>query len=137
MPFASISWLNRRARSPGRKGQSPGTLRTDCAPGRLAAAQSSAGEDSRERSLTIRNPVGDDRQAERREAPGIAIGAENEAVALRLEPLDDAGEDRAPADRAQRLVAAAHAPRQSAGKDDARRAGTSAVTPAAPGAPRA
>ena len=81
------------------------------------------GEDFRERSRMVRDPVGDDRQAERREAAGIAIGVESQAFALRLKPRDDAGENRAPADLAQRLVAAAHAPRQSAREHDARRAG--------------
>src|SRR6185312_16446641 len=77
------------------------------------------------------DPVGDDRQAERREAPRIAIGVENEAVALRLKPLDDAGENRAPTNLAQRLVAAAHSPREPAGQNDARRAGTRHARPLA------
>ena len=66
------------------------------------------GEDSCERSWEVLHAVGDDRQPERCEALGIAIGVDGQAFALRLEPGDDAGEDRAAADFAQGLVAAAH-----------------------------
>jgi hypothetical protein len=42
---------------------------------------------------------------------------------LRREPRNDAGENRSPANLAQRLVAAAHTPRQTTGKYHARRGG--------------
>ena len=72
-----------------------------------------------ERSGKIGDAVGNDRQAERRKARGIAIGVEDEAVALRLQPRDHAIEDGAAGDRAHRLVAAAHPPRQPAGEQHA------------------
>ena len=80
------------------------------------------GEDAGERSRSVLHAVGDDGQPERREAPGIAIGVDREALALRLEPGDDAGEDRAAADFTQRLVAAAHPAREAARKHHAWRA---------------
>ena len=69
------------------------------------------GQNPGERPWIILDPVGDDGQAEAREALRIAIGAEKQGVALRCEPRNDAGENRAPANLAQRLVAAAHSPR--------------------------
>ena len=81
-----------------------------------------AGENSGERPWVIRDIVGDDRQPERGKAQMIAIGAEKKALALRLEPLDDADENRAPANFAQRLVAAAHPSRQTTRKHHARHA---------------
>ncbi len=78
------------------------------------------GQDSSQRSWVVLDPVGDDRQTERGKAKRIAIGVEKQALALRREPSDDPGENCAPADLAQWLVAAAHPPRQSPGKHDAR-----------------
>ena len=79
-----------------------------------------ASENSGERPWVIRDAVGDDGQAERRKAQMIAIGVEKKALALGLQPLDDAGENRAAANFAQRLVAAAHPSRQTARKHHAR-----------------
>ena len=72
------------------------------------------GQNSGERSRIILHRIGDNRQAERREARGIAIGAENQGLALRRKPRNDAGQNRLAANFAQRLVAAAHSPRQAA-----------------------
>ena len=77
------------------------------------------GEDARERSRKILHGVGDDGQSEARKPRGIAIGVENQPVALRLEPRDHALEDGAAADLPHRLVAAAHPPRQAAGEQHA------------------
>jgi hypothetical protein len=81
-----------------------------------------ASENPGERPWVIRDTVGDDRQPERRKAEMIAIGVEKKALALRREPLDDADENRAPANFAQRLVAAAHPSRQTTRKHHARHA---------------
>ena len=53
------------------------------------------GQDSGERSWMMLHPIGNDGQAERRKAQGIAVGAEKQAFALRLEPRNDAGQNRA------------------------------------------
>jgi hypothetical protein len=78
-------------------------------------------QNTREWPRKILHGVGNHRQAERREACGVAIGVENEPVALRLQPRDDAREDGAAADLAHRLVAAAHASRQPARQQHAGR----------------
>jgi hypothetical protein len=72
------------------------------------------GEDSGERSGMLFHPIGNDRQTERRKARGIAVGAENQAFALRLDPRNDAGQNPVPSNFAQRLVAATHSTRQTA-----------------------
>ena len=77
-------------------------------------------EHARERPRETRRRVGDNRQPERLEARGIAVGVEDEGLALRRKPRDDPFEQRAPAERPQRLVAAAHAPGEAAGEDDAK-----------------
>ncbi len=81
------------------------------------------GEDAGERSREIRHAVGDDRQAEARKACGVAIGIEDEAGDGGGEPRDHPVEDGRSADRDQRLVAAAHAPREAAGEDEAESGG--------------
>ena len=63
---------------------------------------------------TIRNM----RQSKHREAGRIVIGVEHDLRDLRREALDDMSEQRLPAKRQQRLVAAAHAARFAAGKHD-------------------
>jgi hypothetical protein len=72
------------------------------------------GEDSGERSRMLLHPIGNDGQAERRKAHGIAVGAEKQAFALRREPRNDAGQNPLAANFAQRLIAAAHSLRQTA-----------------------
>ncbi len=76
------------------------------------------GQDAGQRPGEPRDAIGRDRQGERREPRGIAIGIDDQAIALRLEPFDHPIEDGAAADGAHRLVAAAHAPRQAACEDD-------------------
>ena len=73
-------------------------------------------EDSSERSWMMAHLIGDDRQAKGSKTQGIAVGAEEQAFALRLEPCNDAGQNRAAAKFAQRLIAAAHSLRQTAGE---------------------
>jgi hypothetical protein len=82
------------------------------------------GQDSGERAWIILHPISDDRQAEGCKARGIAIGAEKQAFALRREPCDDAGQNRLAANFAQRLIAAAHSPRQTARKHQTWRVGS-------------
>src|ERR1700733_8083548 len=82
------------------------------------------GQDSGERTWIMLYPIGNDGESKRRKAQGIAIGAESQAFALRREPRNDAGQNRAAANLAQRLVAATHSPRQTAGEDHARHAGS-------------
>ena len=52
-------------------------------------------------------------------ARGIAVGVEDQPVALRLQPRDHAIENGAAGDLAHRLVAAAHAAREAAGEQHA------------------
>src|ERR1700675_574493 len=63
--------------------------------------------------------VSDDRKVKVRKARGLAIGIDDKIGDLRLQPLDDVGEDRAAAERLQPFVAAAHPARSAAGKQDA------------------
>ena len=67
----------------------------------------------------IGNGIGDDWQPERPKPRGIAVGIENQAIALRLQPRDHAVENGTARDLAHRLVAAAHPPRQPAGEQHA------------------
>src|SRR6185295_19012739 len=73
-------------------------------------------KDTCEWTWKIGDAVSDDWQPERGKARGIAIGVEDEAVALRRKACDHAVEDGAAGDRAHRLVAAAHPPREAAGE---------------------
>ena len=73
------------------------------------------GEDAGERPREIGHVIGHDRQSERGKARGIAIGVEDQRAALRLQPRNDARQDRASADHAHRLVAAPHSAGQTAG----------------------
>src|SRR3979411_1340657 len=61
------------------------------------------GENAGERSRKIFHRVGNDGQAEACKPCRIAIGVENESVALRLQPRDHAFENGAAADLAHRL----------------------------------
>ncbi len=81
------------------------------------------GQDFGKRTWIVLDPIGNDRQAKRRKAQGIAIGAEKQAFALRRKPRYDAGQNRAPANFAERLIAAAYSPRPTAGEQDARHPG--------------
>src|SRR5262245_55140169 len=74
--------------------------------------------DAGERPGETGNAIGDDRETERGEARGIAIGADDHGSDLRLKALDDAGEDRPPPKHPQTFVAAAHAARSAAGEQD-------------------
>src|SRR5690606_3743561 len=60
-----------------------------------------------------------DRQAEGGKARGIAVGVERQPVDLRLQPLDHMRQQRLAAERAQALVAPAHALRLAAGEYNA------------------
>jgi hypothetical protein len=73
-------------------------------------------ENAGKRARKIGNAIGDDRQAERRKARGIAIGIEDEPISLRLEQRDHAVENGAAADPAHRFVAATHPPCKAAGE---------------------
>ena len=77
-------------------------------------------EDSGERPGMLLHPIGNDRQAKRGKAQGVAIGAEKQAFALRLEPRNDASQNTVAANFAQRLVAVAHSTRQTAREHHAR-----------------
>jgi hypothetical protein len=74
------------------------------------------GENAGERAREIRDRIGNDRQAETCKPLRIAIGVEDEPVALRLQPRDHALKDRTAADLPHRLVAAADPPCQPAGQ---------------------
>ena len=76
------------------------------------------GQYSGERSGEALDVVGDDIQSKLREAIGIAIGVEDDSLALGLQSLDDMREDRPPSDLDQALVRPAHPPSQTACEDD-------------------
>src|SRR5476651_1615869 len=77
------------------------------------------GQNAGERADKARHVVGYDGQACIGEALRIAIGVDDDAAALPRQSRQHAVEDRHAADLDARLVAAAHAARQSAGKDEA------------------
>ena len=79
-----------------------------------------AGQHAGERAREVRDRVGEHGQAEGGEAGRVAVGVEHQSADLRPRALDDVAQDRPPAQRAQALVAAAHAPRQAAGQQQAR-----------------
>ena len=67
----------------------------------------------------VRHAVRDHRQAIAGEPCRIAVGVENDVRAGRPQPRQHAVQDGDAADRDQRLVAAPHAAREAAGKDEA------------------
>ncbi len=75
------------------------------------------GEDAGKRPRRVGQAVRHHRHAEP-EAFRRAVGVEQQRAHLRPDPPHDAREDGLAAERAQRLVAAAHAPRQAAGEDE-------------------
>ena len=77
------------------------------------------GENAGERTRKIRHAVGNDRKAVSREPGGIAIGVEDDGGGRRPQPRDHPVENGGAADGDQRLVTAAHAAREAAGKDEA------------------
>lgn len=79
------------------------------------------GKNAGERTGKIGDAVRDDGQAECCKARGIAIGVEDQRVALRCDAIDDACQHAAAGDRAHRFVAAAHTPGEAAGKHEAKR----------------
>ena len=72
-----------------------------------------------QRSGEALHRIGDHGQAEAGETLRITIGVENETVALGRDPGDGAGDEGAPANLAQRLVAAAHAAGEAPGEQHA------------------
>jgi hypothetical protein len=77
------------------------------------------GQDAGEGSGEIGHRIGHNGEAAVSEARRIAVGVEDDAVALRREPREHAFQDGGAADPDARLVAAAHAPRQAAGEHEA------------------
>ena len=64
--------------------------------------------DAGKRSGKASHAVSDDRKAKMRKARGLAIGIDDKIGDLRLQAIDDVGEDRSAAERQQAFVAAAH-----------------------------
>src|SRR5262249_20412097 len=77
------------------------------------------GEDAGERPGKTGDAVGNHRQSVARETRRITVGVEQDSFARRSKPLEHAVEDRHAGDVDQRLVAAAHAPREAAGEHEA------------------
>ena len=78
-------------------------------------------EDSRQGTKKSWSRVGDDGQIERLKTRRIAIGVDDERIALRREPRGDPFEQCAPAERPQRFVAAANPAGEAARENDANR----------------
>ena len=121
---SDTAWRNRATRSRGQKRTVSRSAEDPLRVGPVGGGPVEPGEDSGERTWIMLYPIGDDGQAKRRKTQGVAIGAESKAFALRREPRDDAGQNRVAANFAQRLVAAAHSPRQTAREDHPRHAGS-------------
>ena len=62
-----------------------------------------------ERTGIANNAVRDDWDAKGSEARGIPVRIDDDIGDLGLQPVDNAGEDRSPAEHPQALIAAAHA----------------------------
>jgi len=77
-----------------------------------------AGENAGEGAGETRHAVGDHRQLGIGKALRVAVGVDQEAVALRRKASDHAVQNGGPADRDSRLVAATHPARQTAGKHE-------------------
>ena len=75
--------------------------------------------DAGKRAHLASEAVRQERQPKLPKARRIVIGVEHDLCHLRAQARDDMGEQRTPAKRQQRLVAAAHAARFAAGKHDA------------------
>ncbi len=100
-------------RAVARHAHDPGDVR------RVARRPIEAGENAGQRAGIIRHAVGDHREAGRGETGWIAVGVENEPLALRLEPRQHVLERRRAADEDAGLVAAAHAAGEAARQHDA------------------
>ena len=111
---AARAACRRTTKSPGRNGESAAALATHSISGRWAAAQSSAARMPARGPANPGTSSGTTGRPVVREARRIAVGVEDQPVALRAQALDDALQNGAPGDRPQRLVAAAHAARQAA-----------------------
>jgi hypothetical protein len=109
-PVQTRHEIARQERTIRRGAQHPGNLR----PVRRGPIE--AGEDACERSGKILDRIRDHRQAKIRKSRRVAVGVEEQLAALRPKPRDHAREDGLAADRAHRLVAAAHPARQPAGQ---------------------
>ena len=107
--------IARQERAIRRRAQNPRNIRP------VGRGPVEGGENTGQRSRKILHRVGDDGQTETCEPRRIAIGIENEPVALRLQPRDHPLKDGPAADLPHRLVAAAHPPRQPAGEQHAGR----------------
>ena len=75
------------------------------------------GQHAGERPLTGERPIRQDRQPERCEARGIAIGAQRDRRGLRQQPVNDPFKQRLAGKFEQRLVDPAQPPRVAAGQD--------------------
>src|ERR1700744_4514790 len=76
--------IARQERTVSRRAQNPRNVRP------MGSRPVEGGQNACERSWRILRCIGNDREAEACEARRIAIGTENESVALRLEPRDHA-----------------------------------------------
>ena len=110
----------RRADEIGRKERRVGGRRNDPLPaGPLTARIDQSGEDAGERAREAADEVGHDRHVEDGEACRITVGVEGQRADLRPQAIDDAGEQRPPAEGEERLVATAQAGRPAARENDA------------------
>ncbi len=96
--------ITRQERTVRRRAQYPLNVR----PGGRGPVEGS--ENTGQRSGKILHGVGDDGKTETCEPRRIAVGIENEPVALRPQPRDHPLEDGPAGDLPHRLVAAAHPP---------------------------
>lgn len=77
------------------------------------------GEDAGERSGETLHRVRHHGQSKPGKARGVAVGIDDEPVALRPDAVDRPGNERASADRPKRLVTAAHAAGETSGEQHA------------------
>ena len=108
--FGQVRRQERRVR---RSRQDPARVR------RVGGGPGHAGQDTGKRAGLAGQDVGGDRQAEGSEAARIAVGVQDQTADLRRDPLDRMGEQRPAGEPAQAFVAAAHAARPAAGKQNA------------------
>ena len=106
--------VSRATRSLGRNGASVGNADHERAIRSISPPPNQARPARRPTARRNRERCRHHRQAEPGKARRVAIGVEHECRDLRPQPLDDPIEQRHPAEQPQRLVAAAHAPRQPA-----------------------
>ena len=119
--LAILQWQrrNRATRSVGKKGVSVAAVIDEAAPGPIGTAPIRSRHGRRRAVRLAAEAILDDWQAKCRKPSHVAIGIDDEVRDLGPQTIDDVSEHRLAGERQQAFVAAAHAARSAASKQNA------------------